>query len=416
MGKDSLIKSTSKKKAKAKPNSKKTTKKAAAKSTPVKKTTDKKPAAKAAKKSAPKKTTAKKTAPKAAAPKATKSAAAAGSKPATKKEATPMPVKKLSIKELVFKKFEPLQPDAPVVAAPSPPAMPAAAPPLIASSDKGEVKRLRALLLQQFSMDAVKAAAKAPQPAAQPVAAAEPETEPAVQPAAASEPKAEPAATKPAEVKPAEDSAYITIEPSEDKPATDPVTRAAKIAAAVFAAIVFLLLVISYNNSSKFYIYPKDNAIEIWKGRFSPKDKMFYMVLHGVELAEPPAAVYTENEVFPLIFNYYLDKADTLLEVPGLPDFEGIKNYLNKAKAYVVNSDMKAAVTTRLNTIERMILLYKADVAMSKGTIESLQLGIKLLKEADVITASDIQSQEILQKIEAAREQIEELKASLNQP
>jgi chemotaxis protein histidine kinase CheA len=397
MGKDSLIKSTSKKKAGAKKEAgKKATKKAAAKSIAKKKTpkASKKPAVKAAKKAA-----AKKAAPKTTkkAVKATPAATKAKAKAAPVKKAAPKPVKKRTVKELIFKTFEPLQRKAPTAAAPARQVITAAAPPFIAATDPEEVKRLRALLMQKFSMDEVKAAAKEPQP------------EPAPQPKESAGTTAVPAPQKKAA---AEENAYITVEPPETKAEADPVARAAKIAAAVAAAVIFLLLSISYNNSSKYYIYPKDNAIEIWKGRFSPKDTMFYMVLHGIELADPPAAVYTSEQVFPLIFDYYLDKADMLLEVPGLPDFEGIKGYLHQAQGYVVSGDMRERVSSRLNNIERMILLYKADVAISKGTVDSLQAAIKLLKQADIIAASDMQSQEIVQKIEAAREQIAALKAS----
>ena len=415
MGKDSLIKSTSKKKAGTKKGKTKTAKKPAAQSAPAKKKAAQKPAAKTTKKTAPKKTAPIKAALNSTQKATAANAASAKTKPAPKKPAPPKPVKTLTVKELIFQKFEPLQPDAPLVPAPERTVMPASAPPIVSSSNPDEAKRLHELLLRQFSMAEVKAAAKEPQPVPESKAAEKAsEPEPVVKPpTAASEPAAQsPAAAEPAKTKPAEDSAYITMETAEEKPASDPVTRAAKIGVAVAAVVVFLLLSISYNNSAKYYIYPKENAIEIWKGRFSPKDTMFYMVLHGVELDEPAAAVYSSAEVFPLIFGYYLDKADTLLEVPGLPDFEGIKGYLHQAEAYVVTGDMKTAVTSRLNNIERMTLLYKAEVAISRGTVDSLQSGIKLLKDADAIAASDIQSQEILQKIEAAREQIAALEAA----
>ena len=440
MGKDSLIKSTSKKKAGAKKEEEKQiTKKATAKSAAKKKTataakstkktatakktaakkatpkttkkaaakTTKKTAAKTTKKTAAKTTkkpTAKKPAKAAAAKKPAKSTPAAKTKAAPKKKPSPKPAKKLTVKELVFKKFEPIGPAIPVIPAQRRQATAKAAPPFIATDNPDEAKRLRALLMQKFSMDDIKAAAKEPEPVPEPIAEAPvAETEPA--------PEAQ-AEVKPVETSPAADNAYITLEPTEEKPTSDPMTRATKMAAAVVAAVVFLMLSISYNNSSKYYIEPKENAIEIWKGRFSPKDTMFYMVLHGVELDEPLAEVYTSDEVFPLIFNYYLEEADMLLEVPGLPDFDGIKGYLHKARDYVVTSDMKSAVSSRLNNIERMILLYKADVAMSKGTIDSLQSGIKMLKEADVIAATEIQSQEIAQKIEAARSRIQALEAA----
>jgi hypothetical protein len=135
------------------------------------------------------------------------------------------------------------------------------------------------------------------------------------------------------------------------------------------------------------------------------------MVIHGAQVAEPVKEVYTSKEVFPLIFDYYINKADTLLEVPGLPDFEGIKGYLHKADQYAVTQETKTAVSSRLNTIGRMILLYKADVAISKDSRESLESAIKLLKEAAKLTPSMAQESEIAQKIEAARERLVQIKA-----
>ena len=99
-------------------------------------------------------------------------------------------------------------------------------------------------------------------------------------------------------------------------------------------------------------------------------------------------------------------------EESGLPDFEGIKSYLHQAEDYIVSTDMNAAVTTRLNNIERMILLYKADVALSKDTDDALESAIKLLKQAGKLTPSASQSEEITQKIERARARRAELKAA----
>ncbi len=427
MGKKSLIKSTTKKKADAKVEEEKTAKKAAAKKTKKttakstkktaakttkksaagatkksKATTAKKkaaPAAKkpAAKKAAPKKTTAKKTPKKAAASKAK-------TKATPKKAKAP---KKISVKELVFKKFEPIQALPKIAPAPKPAIVQASAPPIITATDSAEADRLRALLFNKFDMKAVMAAAKAPTPAVEPAPKAE---------TAKAVPETPPIADKPADradepVQSKPDDAYITVDPQESDVPPEPMSRAVKIALAAAATVVFLLLAISYNNSSKYYIYPKDNAIEIWKGRFSPKDTQFFMVLHGTAAAEPIKATYTKNEVFPLVFDYYIDKADTLLEVPGLPDFEGIKSYLHQAEDYTVGPEMNAAVTTRLNNIERMILLYKADVAISKDTDDALASAIKHLKKASKLTPSTAQAEEIAQKIERARARRVELKS-----
>ena len=160
------------------------------------------------------------------------------------------------------------------------------------------------------------------------------------------------------------------------------------------------------------FFRPKDNAIEIWKGEFSPKGKAFFMVLHGIPTVEPVKEVYTQKDVFPLVFTYFIDKADTLLEVPGLPDFEGIKAYLHNAQDYAIDNEMQTAVTTRLNNIERMTLLYKADVAISKDNEDALESAIGLLKKAGTLTPSPAQANEITQKIEQARARMSELKSS----
>jgi colicin import membrane protein len=426
MAKKNLIKSTTQKKADAKAEKKTVTKKSTAKKSAK---TTKKSAAKATKKSSA--TTAKKKAAPAAKKTATKKAApkktAAKKTSATKAKAAPKKAKpkmKVSVKELVFKKFEPTRALPEAMPAPKPAAADVSAPPLISSSDPKEVERIRALLFNQFDMDAIKAAAKAPAHDPAPATEAEPEAATAAPTQApakvitASDADAEAPAQGPAKVitapdaeQPA-DNAYISVEPQTSDSAGDPMNRIVMIAAAAAATVIFLLLAISYNNSTKYYIYPKDNAIEIWKGQFSPKDKAFFMVLHGTPAVEPVKESYTEKDVFPLVFNYLVDKADTLLEVPGLPDFEGIKNYLHQARKYVVGNEMQTAVTTRLNNIERMTLLYKADVALSKDNVEALGSAIGLLKKAGMLTHSSAQEDEIAQKIEQALARLAELKSA----
>jgi colicin import membrane protein len=331
--------------------------------------------------------------------KAAAKAAPKAVKVAPKKSKT---TKKVSVKELVFKKFEPTGTLSKPMPAPKPAAVDVSAPPFVSGSDPKEVERIRALLFNQFDMKAIKAAAKAPAPADEPAPAAETEapqgTAKVITAADAQAPEA--------------DNAYISVEPPTSTSTDDPMNRMIKMAVAAAAAIVLLILAISYNNSLKYYIYPKDDAIEIWKGEFSPKGKAFFMVLHGVPAVEPAKAVYTQKDVFPLVFTYFIDKADTLLEVPGLPDFEGIKTYLHKAQGYAIGQEMHTAVTTRLNNIERMTLLYKADVAISKDNEDALQSAIGLLKKAATLTPSPAQANEIAQKIEQARARLVELRSA----
>ena len=77
-----------------------------------------------------------------------------------------------------------------------------------------------------------------------------------------------------------------------------------------------------------------DGAVEIWKGKFAPMSQELFIILPGAEAPQSIKDVYLKKEAFPLIFNYYVNKADALLDLPGMPDFDGIKFYLNKAVAF----------------------------------------------------------------------------------
>lgn len=398
MGKNSLIKSTSKKKSQTKKEE-----------TETKKQPAKKAVAKASKPAKPKtKAPAKKA--KAAAP-----ARKAKASPAAKPAAT----KKVSLKDLIFKKFDSQQPPK---AAPKkePKAALRQAPPIIASTDPQETARLRNLLFKHFSMEDIKATAKAApvKPAASPKAAAEPEAPPkpaaAPKPAAESRPpetaKAPEAVKKPAAPKPSPaPEKEVKVEVLSDTPmpssGPDPVQKALKYGIAGFALLLLLIIGASYQNSAKYYLQSKDDAIEIWHGRFSPQGKALFFVLHGKQLAESPQADYTRKDVYSMIFNYYMEKADALLDVSGLPNYEGIRDYLHKAQKYVISAQMGKAVKSRLANIQRMTLLYKADVALSKGTAEALDGAEQYLKEASRLTTDAAQAELIKQKMAAVQQQ-----------
>jgi hypothetical protein len=115
--------------------------------------------------------------------------------------------------------------------------------------------------------------------------------------------------------------------------------------------------------------------------------------------------------VYPLIFNYYVEKADTLLKVPSIPDFEGIKKYLNNAMVYKTTPDSAEAVYSRLNNIDLMILLYKADVAASKPTLSDLKEAKGFLSEAGRLDLNGAKLDLIHEKIDDVDKKIASLKA-----
>jgi len=361
MGKNSLLKSTSKKKkttSKIKDEEVKTksTKKAAPKTKAVPKA--KKPVkAKAAPKA---KAPAKKAPPK------TKVAVKAKVKTkAPAKKAAPKK-KIVSVKDLVQKKFDTWKPGKIFSISPDEKHLEAFAAPPFVSGTKEETQRIKELLLKKFDMAEIKAAAEK---------------------AAAEKVVAEPEVS-------------VTYGPPDigETTVSDPMDKAMKYMVVAFVVLVALIIGASMSNNNKYYTNYTDGALEIWQGRFSPMGEKLIITLPGIEPPEKIKDVYSKTEVFPLIFNYYVEKADTLVEVSGIPDLNGIKKYLNIALTYATTKESIKIANARLNNIDLMVLLYKAEVAASKPTISDLENAKGYLAEAAGLDLDDFQIDLINQK------------------
>ena len=368
MGKDSLVQSTTKgKKSAAK---KKTAKKKAVKAKAA-------PKVKAAAKA--------KAAPKAKA--AAKAKATPKPKPAAK--AAPAPKKiNVSVKDLLKKKFPVWKPEKLYSVAPDKgDAKDFTAPPFV-SGPEAEQKRIKELLLKKYDLAEIKAAG-----------------EKAVAERAAAE--------KAAAEKAAEPEVSVSYEPpdSDDTIPSDPMEKGMKYLAAALAVLIVLVISSSMVNQGKFYIHSTDGALEISQGRFAPMGEELLISLPGVQAPEKAKDIYSKTDVYPIIFNYYVEKADTFLKVPGLPDFEGIKKYLNKAMAYKTTPDSADAVYSRLNNIDLMILLYKADVAASKPTLSDLKEAKGFLSEASRLDLNGAKLDLIHEKMDDVDKKIASLKA-----
>ncbi|HSO19094.1 MAG TPA: hypothetical protein VLT88_06535, partial [Desulfosarcina sp.] len=185
------------------------------------------------------------------------------------------------------------------------------------------------------------------------------------------------------------------------KAPTDPVDNTMKLFAAGLAFLILLVVGASASNSFKYYLREGQGALEIWKGKFAPLGKKKVIALPGVPVPADLKDTYRSGEVYPLIFQYYVDKADALLDVPGIPDFEGIKATLKNALEYGSTRDLRQLAYERLDNIDRLILTYKADVAASRGTIADLEAAIGFLEDADKLTTDKGQEEMIAQKIAA---------------
>ena len=187
--------------------------------------------------------------------------------------------------------------------------------------------------------------------------------------------------------------------PAEPKKPSDPVDNTVKLIAAGVAFLMLLVIGASISNSTKYYLAENQGALEIWKGKFAPLGKKLIVALPGVAAPETIAAVYSADEVYPLAFDYYIDKEDALLDVSGIPDFDSIKSTLQTALEYGSTSELKQKAYTRLDTIDRIILTYKADVAASRGTIEGLAVAIGFLEDAIRLTSDPALKEMLEQKI-----------------
>ena len=364
MGKNSLVQSTTKGKKSA-----------------AKKKTAKKIAAKAKAKAAPKaKVAAKpKVAPKPkAAPKAKAAAIAAA---APKKE-------KVSVKDLLKKKFSVWKPEKLYSVAPDKGAAKDFTAPPFVSGPESEQKRIKELLLKKYDLAEIKAAGEK---------------------AAAGKAAAEKAAAEKAD----EPEVSVSYEPpdSDDTIPSDPMEKGMKYLAAALAILILLVIGSSMINQGKYYIHSTDGALEIFQGSFAPMGEKLLISLPGVQQPVKAKDIYSKTDVYPLIFNYYVEKADTLLKVPSIPDFEGIKKYLNNAMVYKTTPDSAEAVYSRLNNIDLMILLYKADVAASKPTLSDLKEAKGFLSEAGRLDLNGAKLDLIHEKMDDVDKKIASLKA-----
>jgi hypothetical protein len=192
----------------------------------------------------------------------------------------------------------------------------------------------------------------------------------------------------------------------------DPAEKMLYYGIAGFALLILIVVIASWMNTQRYYVKPTKAGVDIWQGKFAPKGARHLINFPGLHLAEPIKDSYTANQVFPIIHQYYLDKADKLLDGPGVPDFDGVKKHLHQSRDYATTREMKEVVKKRLDAINLMVLLYKADVAASKNSPEDLKAASGYLKEALSYQMDELESARIKQKAEAVNQRLAELNAA----
>jgi hypothetical protein len=97
-----------------------------------------------------------------------------------------------------------------------------------------------------------------------------------------------------------------------------------------------------------------------------------------------------------------------------MPDFEQIKSDLNQAIPYAVTDKHHKLAIARLNNIDQMILLIKADVAASKETVADFDAALDYLSQATALDVDGSKAALIKEKVaavESAKAVLEKEKA-----
>ena len=175
----------------------------------------------------------------------------------------------------------------------------------------------------------------------------------------------------------------------------------------IFIILMGLVVRTSVYNKDKYYLKFTAGAVEIWQGTFSPGGKKRILIMPGVQIPAKTKNAYAMEEVYPMAFNFFVSKADALMEVPGMPDFVGIKSYLNRALSFATTEDLRQTAHVRINHIDRLILLYKADVAATKGTRSGLEAALGYLDQAVKLNPDEIETELIKKKKASIRELLE---------
>ena len=176
-----------------------------------------------------------------------------------------------------------------------------------------------------------------------------------------------------------------------------------------FIVLAAVLVSTSYVNSHKYFIVARHGAVEIFKGTFSPMGRERLIIMPGEQPPDPIQKEYTREDVAPLAFKYYIEKSDALMDVPGLPDFSGIRADLDRAMSYATTEAHRSEASLRINKIDRLILLYKADVAAGRGTTDSLESAAAYLQEAAALNPDEIEAKLIAEKLATIQMEIREL-------
>ncbi|MFZ5572561.1 MAG: hypothetical protein ACOZF0_19340, partial [Thermodesulfobacteriota bacterium] len=170
--------------------------------------------------------------------------------------------------------------------------------------------------------------------------------------------------------------------------------------AACVVGIVIPIIIASFMNSMNYSLKKVDGALELWQGSFAPVGEYRMVTMPGAVLPEPAKESYTKMEAYPLVCQYYLEKADAIEDATSIPDFERIRSDLDQARTYAITQPLREAVYARFVRIDFILLVYKADVAAGLNTKEGYAEAIAYLESAAGLEIGEAEAEMVKRKIE----------------
>jgi len=144
--------------------------------------------------------------------------------------------------------------------------------------------------------------------------------------------------------------------PPYTPPPEAPMDKTLKYAIGAFAFVIAILVLASMSNSNKFYFKHNEQMFELWQGKFAPMGETRvasfsdYKILEGL----PERRFYTKRQAFDAVSNYFVRRADKILNTGQTPDLKSARSCLIQASRYAVSEATRQSVQTRLNSINRV--------------------------------------------------------------
>ena len=191
--------------------------------------------------------------------------------------------------------------------------------------------------------------------------------------------------------------------PPPEKPPEEPMDKTLKYAISAFALVIGILLMVSLTNTYQFYFKQKKDKVELWQGRFAPMGEELVASFSDMEILKkvPEQDVYSKRQAHDILSDYYIKRADELLNTSETPDLKTVKSYLTNASKYARSRSQRDDIKMRLKSIRFLVLLGKSDIALNKGTVSEFEAAKGYLAQAVPLASTNLQKDVLMKRLAA---------------